>query len=339
MRTSPTSSTVMLRSPAAFAASLPALVGFHPSRSLVAVFLAEASVVVSMRLDLPDDLSDVAEYVAATGERVRADEVILAVYDGRGGGDLPHRLGIDAITDACQSADLSVRDAMLIDDGRLWSYLCASPDCCPPEGTAIPTESTLLEAERVGTGGLAVAPSRDEVVARFAPRPDLAPSATAREEAAAILQLPVAERAQEAWDAVKVLAADRGMDSTEPGQVLRARLQAAMAHVWVRDFVLCHVAMSTTGTDALLDVVVQAALTAPEDLRPRIAGAAAALLAACGDSSIAVDCLLDLADGESLADLVRASKNAVVAPDTLRQVFTQAFPQVIEQLRSAAVTT
>ena len=74
-------------------------------------------------------------------------------------------------------------------------------------------------------------------------------------------------------------------------------------------------------------------------LRPRIAGAAAALLAACGESSIAVDCLLDLAEGESLAELVQISKDAVVPPKTLRQVFRESFPLVVAQLREAKAIT
>lgn len=169
------SSKVMLRSPGAFAAALPALVGFHPLQSLVAVFLADGLVIVSMRLDLPETLGAVAEYVASTGTRVEADEVVLAVYCPQGE-DLPHRDGVTALIAACEGAGIGVRDAMLIDGGRLWSYLCRSVECCPPEGVPIPAESGLLEAERVGLGLPMVAETRDEVVERYAPRLDLAPS-------------------------------------------------------------------------------------------------------------------------------------------------------------------
>ena len=117
--------------------------------------------------------------------------------------------------------------------------------------------------------------------------------------------------------------------------LMRSRLQVAMADVRVRDSVMARVALSDKNPAGLVDVVVQAALTAPEDLRPRVAGAASALLAACGTSSIAVSCLLELADGESLAELVRSSQSVPVPPDVLRDVFTQALPMVEDQLRAA----
>ena len=101
----------------------------------------------------------------------------------------------------------------------------------------------------------------------------------------------------------------------------------------VRDFVLASIALSDGSAQPCVDVVVQAALTAPEDLRPRIAGAAAALLAACGESSIAVDVPARARRGQSLADLVRVSVEAVVPPATLREVFADsAMPMVEEQL-------
>ena len=332
-------SKLTLTSPGAFAASLPALVGFHPEQSLVAVYLKGGMVQVTMRLDLPETLVETAEYVASTGTRVEADEVILAIYSPRGN-DLPHRDGIEAVTAACAAADIAVKDAMLVDGGRWWSYLCSNADCCPPEGQAIPEDTSLLEAERIGSGQLAVARSREQIVDRYVPRPDLMPGRATRKDAQAILQVPVAERAQQAWDAVKMLAANPDMAGTDAGQVLRARLQIAVGDVRVRDFIMTHIALSEANTDALVDTVVQAALTAPVRLRPRIAGAAAALLAACGESSIAVDCLLDLANGESLATLVQASKDAVVPPQTLRQVFCESFPLVVAQLREAkAITT
>jgi hypothetical protein len=181
---------VTLRSPGAFAAALPALAGFHPSQSLVAVFLGDGLVIVSMRLDLPDRLEECAEYVASTGTRVEADEVVLAVYDARGEGELPHPDGVAAVIEACDEAGINVRDAMLIDQGRLWSYLCRSPECCPPQGSLIPAESNLLAAERVGLGLPVAAESRDAVVQRYAPRLDLAPSTTVREQAEGIMQVP-----------------------------------------------------------------------------------------------------------------------------------------------------
>jgi len=326
-------SKIVLRSPGAFAAAVPALVGFYPSDSLVAVFLGEGRVIVTMRLDLPEDLEEAAEYVAATGTRLGADEVVLVVCCARGAGDLPHHAGVGAVIDALEDAGIAVKDAMLIDSGRYWSYLCQSVECCPPEGTLIP-EDAALEAEKVGLGQLAVAESRDAVVQQYAPRIDLAPSPETREQAQSILDVTLAERAKQCWDEVRMLAATP-VPADPSTDLMRSRLQVAMADVRVRDFVMAKVALSEDDVDALVDVVVQAALTAPEDLRPRVAGAASALLAACGTSSIAVSCLLELADGESLAELVRMSQSVPVPPEVLREVFTQALPMVEDQLRAS----
>ncbi len=326
-------SNVVLRSPAEFAAAIPALLGFSPEDSLVAVFLGEGRVIVTMRVDLPEDLEEFTEHATGVACRVGADAVVLAVCCARGVGELPHHDGVDALIGALEDDGVAVKDALLIDSGRYWSYGCQSPQCCPPEGVPIP-EDHALEAERVGAGMPAVAESRDAVIERYRPRLDLAASPELLAQAAGILGVPVVERARQCWDEVRMLAANPPA-AGHAGALMRARLQSGMGDVRVRDFVMASIAGSDTGVEALTDVVVQAALTAPVELRPRIAGAAAALLAASDGSSIAVDCLLDLAGGESLADLVRISQQIPTPPTTLRAMFASAMPMVQQQLRRA----
>lgn len=62
----------MLRSPEAFAAADPALVGFDARDSSASVFLHQGRVIVAMRLDLSETLEEAAECVTATG--IQADE-------------------------------------------------------------------------------------------------------------------------------------------------------------------------------------------------------------------------------------------------------------------------
>ena len=327
------SSKVMLRSPGAFAAALPALVGFHPSQSLVAVYLGKGQVIVSMRLDVPESIEEVAEYVASTGTRVEADEVLLALYCPKGD-DLPHREGVAALITACHEVHVNVRDAMLIDGGRLWSYMCRSIECCPSEGVEIPQESGLLEAERVGLGLPMVAESREEVVQRYAPRLDLAPSREVREQAQSILTVALGERAKQVWDEVKMLAA-APVPADHATDLMRSRIQVAFDNVIVRDYVMASIALTADPAEGVVDVIVQAALTAPQDLRPRVAGAAAFLLAAFGESSIATVCLLELAEGQSLAELVHISVNSAVSPGAMREVLRSSMPIIEEQLAAA----
>ena len=186
-------SKIMLRSPGAFAAAIPALVGFYPHDSLVAVFLGEGHVIVTMRLDLPEELSEVAEYVASTGMNVKADELILVICCAKQGDLLPHGHGVDALLAACEEVSVFVRDVLLIDDGRFWSYMCQDDQCCPSEGTLI-SEGYSLEAERIGAGLPAVAQSRDELVERYRPRLELAPDPQVLAEVSA--EIPESMRGQ-----------------------------------------------------------------------------------------------------------------------------------------------
>jgi hypothetical protein len=325
-------SSIVLRSPGAFAAALPSLVGFQPEDSLVAVFLADGQVVVTMRLDLPEDLSQVGEYVASTGTRVKAEEVIAVLCCAKPDTTLPHQGGVDALIGACEDSGLFVRDVLLIDQGRYWSYMCANVECCPPEGRVL-TGDDRLAAERVGLGLPTAEESRDELVARFAPRPDLTPRDACREAGEQIVEIPVAQRAELVWDAVRMLARHGASESDLDG-ILRTRITVAVADVRVRDYALARMA-ETEDPQPLLGALVRTALTAPEDMREPIAAMAAAALAALGESTVAVGCLLDLAGNQSLGQLVGACVQAAVPPSELRRLLVEALPTILGQLAAA----
>jgi len=326
-------SKIVLRSPGAVAAALPSLVGFVPEESLVVVFLAEGVVVVTMRVDLPSDVAEVADYVASTGIRVQADELIGIMCCRKPDADLPCRDGVDAVVRSCEDAGLSVRDFLLIDEGWYWSYTCANAECCSPEGTAISTDDQLA-MERVGDGLPVAAASRDELAARFVPRPDLAARDATREAGERILEVPLAQRAELVWDAVRMLAR-LGGTSTDLDGILRTRVTVAISNVRVRDYVLGRMAQAHD-VRPLLDALVRTALTAPEDLREPIAAMAAAALAAFGESTVAVRCLVDIAGEQSLARLMEACVQAAVPPAELRALLVEALPVVLTQLGASA---
>lgn len=66
---------------------------------------------------------------------------------------------------------VDVADAVLVRDGRWWSYLCSRPTCCPPEGTLVSrADADLLAAELAWSGESSVVlPSRELIVAKVAP--------------------------------------------------------------------------------------------------------------------------------------------------------------------------
>ncbi len=338
-------SVVRIRSVGSFVASVPSLVGFVPRESLVGVFLSHGQVRVAIRLDLPAEVTEAGRHVASTGRRVEADEIVLVVYTARGDRGLPHRAIVDTVAAACQDVGVRVREALLVDGGRFWSYRCQGPACHPTQGTVIP-DDLRLEAERVASGHRATASSREDLVAQYVGRPDLSPSAEAFVTGRAVLRLPLMARAEVTWDAVQVLASATRAVRPETEELLRARVVLAVQDVRVRDFVMAKIA-DEPDPAALVDAVVRAALTAPEDRREPVAAMAAALLAACGDSTVPVRCLLDLAGSQTLAALVSTMIEIPIPPRRLRALMVEALPQILDKLDTpdpaqaptAAVTT
>src|SRR4051812_6816883 len=116
------------------ASAVPYMLGFYPSDSLVAIALRgrRERLSFTMRLDLPDpeDYDRIAEMTAIRMRHAEADSVMIFIYTDateREAG-LPEWELVEAIEDALP---MPLRDALLIDDGRTWSYLCTDELCCP----------------------------------------------------------------------------------------------------------------------------------------------------------------------------------------------------------------
>jgi len=78
-----------------------------------------------------------------------------------------------------------LQDALRVDEGRYWSYLCTEPACCPAEGLPVNTGGHPAAAALAETG-LSAAASRDALAATIAPvqgtEADAMREATARAE-------------------------------------------------------------------------------------------------------------------------------------------------------------
>ena len=176
-----------------FLAVVPYLLGFHPERSVVAVFLETRRVKLTIRLDLPPataaravitELTRLARYVDATA-------VMLLAY-----GD-PHQSRA-LMTEVRDGLRLDLVDVLLVDGGRWWSLCCTEPcciprssstrrsrvgahcsgECCPAEGTPYDIGCHPLAAQAV-LAGLNASPSRDSI-AGLADGPDLGDRAALR---------------------------------------------------------------------------------------------------------------------------------------------------------------
>ena len=196
-----------LTSPAQFVASLPEQLGYVPTESLVALCLHEprGRIGLIMRFDLPTEQHETAfvHEVVARARHAGATRMALAVYTDEPA-DLPRQRLVELITDLLE--DLPVTEAVLIRQGRFWSYSrCDKQSCCPVEGTPVgladaSSSIQLLRAERV-LEGRTVLPSRAAIEALVAPPVFLAADAAA-------------QRWLAADEALAEAVAQRGLDAT-----------------------------------------------------------------------------------------------------------------------------
>jgi hypothetical protein len=169
-KTSPAPDRVRLDDLTDLASAVPHMLGFHPTDSLVAIALSgpREHMSFTMRLDLldPSDDDEVARMTAARMQHAGADAVLLFIYTDAppAGQELPRRELVETISDAL---DVPVREAMLVDDGRVWSYICADARCCPPEGRELRADSpgALALAAAHALHGNVVLSDRDALVA------------------------------------------------------------------------------------------------------------------------------------------------------------------------------
>ena len=186
--TSATRPVARLTSPGEIASLIPVLCGFVPQESLVVISLRgpRKRIGLTMRFDLDWAVGDLAAAAAEVAARLGLDgaaQVVLVVHsaevdpDPDPGSDPGSVVGlawgelVSAVEDACATGGVAMNEALLVRDGRWWSYLCRRPACCPPEGTPMEGTSTpalqLVQAETV-LGGRAVLASRDELRASVA---------------------------------------------------------------------------------------------------------------------------------------------------------------------------
>jgi hypothetical protein len=164
---------VRLREPADMAAAIPHLVGFHPEESLVVISLrgTRKRIGLTMRFDLaPPSLDErVAEEIAIRLAADKAEFALLACCTAEvpDVGPHPRTELIRRTTIALRERGIEMLEALLVRDGRWWSYKCDDPDCCPPDGGEIPEAIDIAAAHAMT--GRALLPSRDALRDRIKP--------------------------------------------------------------------------------------------------------------------------------------------------------------------------
>lgn len=250
--------------------TVPYLMGFHPTESLALVgFAGDRSgrlqrVTVTMRLDLPDELGDLAglgplrEAFAASA----TDSVVAIAHTDRIRGDprtMPELRALkDLLVDDLEAIGLQVIDVLVATDTRWWSMWCDRLECCPVEGTARHLDSSSAAAEAT-YAGLVALPDRQALAATMN---GASPDERARLE-------PLLAAATHRLDAAVDRAARRRLLRTDLAAILRtarrypaqqgsvpdrqlARFAVALTEVAVRDAVWLAVDDRSVDAGALL---------------------------------------------------------------------------------------
>ncbi|WFE51067.1 DUF4192 domain-containing protein [Micromonospora sp. WMMD1155] len=160
-------SQLTVRSPADLIAAVPYLLGFHPTDSVVAVALLGRQIIFAARADLPEPSTDPAERARHLAGVIRRQGAESATVVGYGSADRVTP-AVDAVRVALAAGGTEVLDALRVTEGRWWSYLCAEPDCCPPEGRRYDPSANPVTASAVFAGQVAL-PDRAALVAQVAP--------------------------------------------------------------------------------------------------------------------------------------------------------------------------
>ncbi|MDA2813047.1 DUF4192 domain-containing protein [Nocardiopsis sp. RSe5-2] len=127
---------VALRRPEDVIRAVPALLGRPPDDSVVVLGLRGPTGRVRIALSAPAD-EPPDEFARATAEALAAEGCGSALAVGYGpAAQITPRM--DALRRAVPLHGIELRDALRVTDGRYWSYLCPSPDCCPAEGVPVP---------------------------------------------------------------------------------------------------------------------------------------------------------------------------------------------------------
>ena len=223
---------ITLRGPGDVIAVLPYQLGYHPSRSVVAVALRGRRLGLVARSDLPPDDEACSTAASLVGPLLRdgATSVIVLGYE-----DVPDASQpvLAALVEQLERAGVDVVDAVVVRGGRRFSLTC-SDSCCPPDGVPLPQPADVPAVAEFVALGRAPLPTRAAVEGLLAP--DARCCAGVAAEVGARARLPHRRRrSAEAW---ALLLEERGgqvanCDGLEAGSV--ADLVLGLADVAWRD--------------------------------------------------------------------------------------------------------
>ena len=132
----PDAEVIRVSSPASLLAAVPVLLKFQPSEPSIVVLgttQPRSAVALTLRYDIPGP--QCADVIARHSAGILAAQGIKEAYAVGYGPDSVVTPAAEALRARFAGAGITVREALRVQDGRYWSYVCADPACCPAEGT------------------------------------------------------------------------------------------------------------------------------------------------------------------------------------------------------------
>jgi hypothetical protein len=321
-----------LTSPHDLLAAIPFLIGYHPENSLVLVALKDDSVGMAMRVDMPTDIAPESyDLLASHFQREAADAALIVAYvDSQSD---PEAVLINTSA-ALLRAGISIKESLIVSDGRYRSMLCHDSECCPPLGSPIPDiDSSRIAAEHVIAGHPMPFANVLGLVQSIAALPSAMEESWQSEVRTFWIESDsenLLDLQRDGATAVIDLAGEYSQGRGAEDRELVARVIGRISDIQVRDYALG--SHNDETADAYWQMWRELLLIAPRGFVAPIASIFAALAYERGEGALAHKALdRALADDErySLALLLRRVFTAGWPPQSFSAMRAQLHPKVI----------
>jgi hypothetical protein len=321
-----------LTSPHDLLAAIPFLIGYHPENSLVLVALKDDCVGMAMRVDMPTDIAPESyDLLASHFQREAADAALIVAYVDLETDPEPVLINTSA---ALLRAGISIKESLIVSDGRYRSMLCHDSECCPPLGSPIPDiDSSRIAAEHVIAGHPMPFANVSGLVQSIAALPSAMEESWQSEVRAFWIESDsenLLDLQRDGATAVIDLAGEYAQGRGAEDRELVARVIGRISDIQVRDYALGSHNEETA--DAYWQMWRELLLIAPRGFVAPIASIFAALAYERGEGALAHKALdRALADDErySLALLLRRVFTAGWPPQSFSAMRAQLHPKVV----------
>jgi hypothetical protein len=321
-----------LTSPHDLLAAIPFLIGYHPENSLVLVALKDDNVGMAMRVDMPTDIAPESyDLLASHFQREAADAALIVAYvDSESD---PEAVLINTSA-ALLRAGISIKESLIVSDGRYRSMLCHDSECCPPLGSPIPDiDSSRIAAEHVIAGHPMPFANVLGLVQSIAALPSAMQESWQSEVRAFWIESDsesLLDLQRDGATAVIDLAGEYALGRGAEDRELAARVIGRISDIQVRDYALG--SHNDETADAYWQMWRELLLIAPRGFVAPIASIFAALAYERGEGALAHKALdRALADDErySLALLLRRVFTAGWPPQSFSAMRAELHPKVV----------